>query len=384
MAPEMDEPSTIVLLIEDNPGDARLVQEMLGEATGSAFGFKRADRLSTGLEQLAKDGADAVLLDLGLPDSHGLDTFVKAHAQAPDRPIVVLTGTSDEAVALEAVQIGAQDYLVKGQVDGDSLVRSIRYAIERQRLLVKLEQTAAELGRKNNELDAFAHTVSPDLKEPLRAVRAFSGFLLDDYAQRLDEQGRDYLVLMSKAAARMTRLIDDLLTLSQLGRETSPPVRIDVGQVIRGIIEDNRAAIEEKHATVQVGEEPPDVLGDRTRMECILSNLIGNGLKFNKSGKPLVKVGARGVNDGMATFCVQDNGIGIDRQYHERIFGVFQRLHRREDYEGTGAGLSIVQRAVESLGGKVWVESEPGAGATFLFTLPLWTEEAGSTEEKPA
>ncbi|MDZ4278182.1 MAG: ATP-binding protein [Dehalococcoidia bacterium] len=365
-----------VLLIEDNPGDARLIREMLAESRRDAVELEWADRLWTGLTRLAASATDAVLLDLGLPESGGLDTFLKMHAEAPDTPIVVLTGNSDETVALEAVHRGAQDYLVKGQVDGKMLLHSLRYAIERHGLLVQLERTAAELELKNQELDAFARTVSHDLKEPLRAIQAFSQFLLEEYASRLDGQGRDYVEMVGKASARMKTLIDDLLTFSRIGCSTDPPERIDVAQVVRDIIEDNRLAIGERQADIDIEGKLPAVQGDRTRIEQIFTNLIGNGLKFNKDARPRVTVGMRGSDDAMATLYVRDNGIGIDPQYHERIFGVFQRLHRREDYEGTGAGLSIVKRAVESFGGKVWLESRPGAGSTFLFTLPLWTPEA--------
>jgi light-regulated signal transduction histidine kinase (bacteriophytochrome) len=119
-------------------------------------------------------------------------------------------------------------------------------------------------------------------------------------------------------------------------------------------------------------------------VEEVFANLLGNALKFNESKRPFVKIGVRAIEGDMATFYVQDNGVGIEPQYHERIFGVFQRLHRREQYEGTGAGLAIVKRVVEIFGGRTWVESELGAGATFLFTLPLWTQATASTERKVA
>ena len=135
---------------------------------------------------------------------------------------------------------------------------------------------------------------------------------------------------------------------------------------------------------MEVQKGLPDVLAEPTRVKQIFADLLGNALKFNESKRPLVKIGVRAIEGGMATFYVQDNGIGIDPQYHERIFGIFQRLHRREEYEGTGAGLAIVKRVVEIFGGKTSVESELGAGATFLFTLPLWTEATASTERKVA
>lgn len=142
--------------------------------------------------------------------------------------------------------------------------------------------------------------------------------------------------------------------------------------------------IDGRAATVEVEEGLPDVLAEPPRVEQLFVNLVGNALKFNESEQPLVKVGVRSVEGGMAVFYVRDNGIGIDPEYHERIFGMYQRLHRREDYEGTGAGLAIVKRVVETLGGRIRVESEAGSGATFLFTLPLWTEAMPSIDRDTA
>jgi light-regulated signal transduction histidine kinase (bacteriophytochrome) len=254
----------------------------------------------------------------------------------------------------------------------------------RKRAEEQLRQAVAELEAKNQELDAFTYSISHDLKEPLRTMEAFSHFLLDDYIERLDEQGRDYLTRMGNASVHMKHLIEDLLTLSRIPRQSSPPTRIDVGQVLGDVVEGLRAAVEEKRTTLEVQDGLPAILGHAPLIEHVFGNLIGNALKFNESDHPVVKVGVRNVEDGTATFYVQDNGIGIEPQYHQRIFGVFQRLHRREEYEGTGAGLAIVKRVVEGYGGRIWVESKLGAGATFLFTLPVWTEAAETVEEKAA
>lgn len=238
------------------------------------------------------------------------------------------------------------------------------------------------LAQRVAELDAFTCSVSHDLKEPLRAIEAFSRFLLEDYGDRLDEQGREYLVRLGNASVRMRRLIEQLLALSRAAHQLSRPKRVDVGRLVREIVEGMQPAFDAKRASVMVEDELPGVLADSPRVEQLFANLIGNALKFNESERPFVKVGARGAEDGMATFYVQDNGIGIDPQYHERIFGMFQRLHPREDYEGTGAGLAIVKRVVEAVGGRIWVQSEVGAGATFLFTLPLWTDVGASIKRK--
>ena len=270
------------------------------------------------------------------------------------------------------------------------ILLAIEDITERKRMKSLVAQAARErelkesLERQVAELDAFTYSVSHDLKEPLRAIEAFSQFVLEDCADRLDEQGREYLLKLANAAVRMKRLIDDLLTLSRASRESRRRTQVDVGRLVRDVVERMSSTVEGRGATVEVEDGLPDVLADPPRVEEVFANLLGNALKFNESKRPSVKIGVRAIEGGMATFYVQDNGIGIDPQYHERIFDIFQRLHRREQYEGTGAGLAIVKRLVEVFGGRTWVESELGAGATFLFTLPLWTEAAASTERKVA
>jgi two-component system CheB/CheR fusion protein len=262
--------------------------------------------------------------------------------------------------------------------------RLIEDITEHKRLEQALRESEQSLQQRVAELDAFTYSVSHDLKEPLRAIEAFSRFLLEDYRDRLDEQGREYLAKLATASVRMQRLIEDLLALSRVSRQLSAPFPVDLRRLVKETVQAMRPTIDAKGATVTVEDGLPDVLANPPRMEQLFANLIGNALKFNKSNQPLVKVGMRGVEDGMTTLYVQDNGIGIDPQYHERIFGIFQRLHHREDYEGTGAGLAIVKRVVEGLGGRIWVESEVDAGATFFFTLPLWRGRATSIRSETA
>jgi two-component system sensor histidine kinase/response regulator len=372
-----------VLLIEDNPGDARLIQEMLAGPRGGAFELERVDCLSGGLDRVVARKPDVVLLDLGLPDAQGLEALRAMQGRAARVPVVVLTGLNDEEVAAQAVQEGAQDYLVKGQIDSSQLARAIRYAIGRKQIdearvhaEESLRETLAELEGRNQELESFTYSVSHDLKEPLRTLESFSHFLLEDYAAQLDEQGKDYLARMGRAAARMKQMIEELLALSRLARRPEELVRVDVGQVVANITAAFQVALEEKGGRIEVEGGLPSVLGDRSRVEQIFGNLIANGMKFNRSEGPVVTVGANETDAGAATFFVRDNGIGIDPQYHDKIFGVFQRLHRREEYDGTGAGLAIVKRAAEALGGRVWLDSAPDAGATFFVSLPLWREVA--------
>ena len=247
-----------------------------------------------------------------------------------------------------------------------------------------LRETAADLLRMNSELEAFTYSVSHDLKEPLRTLEAFSQFLLEDYGDKLDAEGKDYLIRLARASARMKHLIEDLLTIARIGREAESAAPVAVERVIADIVEGMRVAVHERNATVDVAHGLPEVLGDPRRVEQIFGNLIANGIKFNHSAEPRIEIGAS-VNDaGETAFFVRDNGIGIDAQYHAEIFEVFRRLHRREEFEGTGAGLAIVKRAVEALGGRIWVESSPGEGSAFMVTLPLSPVQAVAANVREA
>jgi PAS domain S-box-containing protein len=233
----------------------------------------------------------------------------------------------------------------------------------------RIRAIATDLTRSNAELEAFTYSVSHDLKEPLRTIEAFSQVLLEDYAAVVDEQGKEYLRKVAAGSARMKRLIEDLLALSRIGKRDDGETPVDVNRVVADVIEGMRATIEVRSANVFSEPDFPLVLGDRSRVEQIFGNLIANGIKFNRSEHPRIEVGVRDATDECITFYVRDNGIGIDPAYHERVFGIFQRLHRREEFEGTGAGLAIVKRAVEALGGQIRVESDGERGSTFLFTL---------------
>jgi signal transduction histidine kinase len=231
-----------------------------------------------------------------------------------------------------------------------------------------LRDANASLLRSNAELERFAYVASHDLQEPLRTIASFTELLNRRYGDALDEPGRKYLSLVTRGAERMKVLIDDLLVFSRLNavREPLGPVALD--GPLREALERLHAAIESSGARVVFGTLPA-VHGHPTELAQVFQNLVGNAVKFRRDGvPPVVEIEAR--PDGtLWHLTVRDNGIGIEPAYHERIFGIFQRLHTRDRYEGAGMGLAIVRKIVERHGGRVWVESTPGEGTTFHVVL---------------
>jgi len=231
------------------------------------------------------------------------------------------------------------------------------------------EERAQELACSNAELEDFVYVVSHDLKEPLRAIEAFSGFLAEDYGKKLGERGQDDISILRESAVRMSALIEDLLQLSRIGRTWREFVTVAAGSLLGSVRRDLQFALEEKKVDLRIQPDLPTITCQPTRLKQVFENLISNAIKFNDKQQPVVEIGCH-EDDDAHTFSVRDNGIGIDKRYHEKIFRIFQRLEHREDYEGTGAGLTICKKIVETHGGKIWVESKPGEGSTFSFTIP--------------
>ena len=243
-------------------------------------------------------------------------------------------------------------------------------------LLKELEASNRELEHSNRELEDFTYAVSHDLKAPLRTVEAFAGFLIDDYAKNLDETGNEYLNRMKNASIRMTGLIDDLLNLSRVGRMHADIVLVDLNELVEEIKLDFETQINERNAEI-ISSRLPAIKTQYMWVQQLFSNLISNGLKFNTSKTPKVWIRHKDQKD-YHLFSVKDNGIGIEKRYQEKIFKIFHRLHSREEYPGSGTGLTICKKIVETFGGRIWVESKPGAGSTFYFTIPK--EEIVETE----
>lgn len=359
--------STIhALLVEDNPGDARLIREMLRDVgtQGASVDLRLADRLASGLELLGDGTTDVVLLDLSLPDSSGLDTFEAVHAAAPATPVVVLSGLDDEATAVRAVQHGAQDYLVKGQVDGGSILRSMRYAIERQRL----EAARADLERQRDE---FFSSVSHDLRTPVAAIKAAIGVVLANEPENMPPALHRLLGNIDLAADELTKLIEDLLEMARLqaGRVELWRSQVDLRDVLSRAVRGIEPLSAERGQTLLLQSPPQAVIAevDGERLGRVLRNLLANAQKYGREGGHIWLT----LEDRPHEACisVKDDGPGITADDQQRIFERFYRV-KESTTAGSGLGLAIARGLVELHGGRLWVESVPGAGSTFFITLP--------------
>ncbi len=251
---------------------------------------------------------------------------------------------------------------------------------ERKKTEETLAQRAAELARSNAELEQFAFVASHDLQEPLRKIQAFGDRVKEKCQGEQSAEVRDYLDRMQSASARMRNLINDLLTFSRVIRSSEPFVAVDLAVVTREVLSDLEVLIEKKGGKVEVGPLPT-LDADPMQMRQLVLNLVGNALKFQPpGGAPLVKISARHLTsltgEQLWEIKVEDNGIGFEEKYMDRIFAVFQRLHGRGEYEGTGVGLAVCRRIVDRHHGTITARSQPGKGATFIVTLPARQTEA--------
>lgn len=247
--------------------------------------------------------------------------------------------------------------------------------IKRQAAEQELQAYSEELTRSNKELEDFAYVASHDLQEPLRKIQAFGNLLDSEYREQLGEAGADYLERMRAAALRMSTLIQDLLAFSRVATRQNPKIAVKLDKIAAEVLADLESRVEEVHGTVTL-KPLPRISADPTHMRQLFQNLLSNALKFHKPGvPPSVEVWSEKPSDGMVDIYVRDNGIGFDEKYLDRIFSVFQRLHDRNTYEGTGIGLAVCRKIVEQYGGTITAESEKNKGAMFHIRLPQVEEK---------
>jgi two-component system, sensor histidine kinase and response regulator len=380
-----------VLLVEDNDGDARLTQELLAEAGIGHFALTRVSRLSDALGRLGLESYDVALLDLSLADVQGLETVIQLQSAAPSLPIVVLSGQNDEAVATEAIQRGAQDYLIKGRHDATHLSRAIRYAIERKRIQFQLDQSIHELELTKQKLTAsrdaafvalqmkteFVATMSHEIRTPMNGVIGMTGLLLDS---NLTAEQREYAETVRKCGEHLLAIVNDILDFS----------KIEAGKLQLEIIDFHlRYAVQEavdlladqafnkglRLATLFHANVPTALCGDPGRLRQIVINLVGNAIKFSEQGDVMVTVMSQEDTPVAVLLRIEvtDQGIGITPAQQERLFQPFTQADgsTTRKYGGTGLGLSICAQLVKAMDGNIGMDSEFGKGSRFWFTVRL-------------
>ena len=387
---------TKILLIEDDFQDMDLIQTYLGKSQHFEIALESVDSLSLGLSRLNEGGFDLVLSDLSLPDEQGLDTFRQLHAQSPDVPIIILSGLDDEEVAVTALSLGAQDYLIKGLFNSRQLTRAIRYAFERQQLRKELKQQAelleqrvlertAELQQAKEALavaleqekelselkSRIITTISHEYRTPLTTI-ASSAELLEMYRHKWDDAKQlKHFGRIQSSVKHMTALVNDVLFLNQAEFEklscSSAPLNLLA--FLKELIDERQATISSKHHLIfnHVGEEE-QFLGDAKLLRQLFTNLLDNAIKYSPDGGT-VSIHLT-FEETQVIFSCLDEGIGIPLEEQQDLFKSFSRASNVGTIGGTGLGLSIIKKCVDLHKGQITVDSTEGVGTKFTVTLP--------------
>lgn len=381
LSPEVPESSAkTILIVDDVPANLEVVSRQLENhgyravvAQGGEEGVERARLVLPNL----------ILLDVLMPGVDGFETCrrLKASTQTRDIPVIFMSALTDTADKLTGFEVGAVDYVTKPLNGAEVLARinthltlhTLRRKLEEQNAQLQQEIAAREqiqvaLQRSNTELEQLAYVASHDMQEPLRMIASYLQLVAQRYQGKLDAEADEFIGYAVDGAKRMQALINDLLAYSRLGTKAKPFGPSDCGALVDLAIAGLHIAIEESGARV-THTALPVVMGDATQLAQLFQNLLANAIKFRGAEPPQVQIEAEPTG-GDWCFSVRDNGIGIAPEYHERIFVMFQRLHGRREYPGTGIGLALCKKIVERHGGRIWVESTLSTGSVFRFTIP--------------
>jgi signal transduction histidine kinase len=385
---EMQAPIEKVLLVDDNQQSLLALEAIL---EGSDRRIVKATSGEEALKHLLEQEFAVILLDIKMAGIDGYETakMIREREKTRDVPIIFLTSYNKaDAHIAKGYAYGAVDYIIKPVVP-ETLRSKVAVFIELARRTAALRQKnlqleaaegalqertrelaerVEELARSNAELERFAYVASHDLKEPLRMVTSYTTLLARRYKGKLDSDADEFINYAVDGAVRMEQLIQDLLLYSRAGIRDWCFKPVDCEVVLAHALANLQTALKETGALV-THDLLPTVQGDDTQLVQVFQNLIGNGIKFRGEVTPCIHVS---IKDQKTEWVVgiQDNGIGIDPEYADRIFVIFQRLHSRADYPGNGIGLAICKKVIENHGGRIWLKSVPGKGATFYFTIP--------------
>lgn len=367
-APAAPETPPKILIVDDRPENLMATSALLRPLGATIL---TAESGSDALMLVLKHSFAIVLLDVQMPVMDGFETarLMKTRPDMENVPIIFVTAISKEDhFATRAAEIGAVDYIFK-PINPDILKSKVKVYLDLYRQREQILKLNATLRQSNEELERFAYVCSHDMQEPVRMMNTYAGFLEQDAVEQLDDNNRRYVTYIRDNAVRMQKMIRDILTFSRVGREEVRTEKVDCNEVLSETLREFEDVIADKAAVVTAGPLPM-VQTSPTLVRVLFQNLIGNALKFQHAGTtPEITISAQ-ASGAMWRFEVKDNGIGIDPAFSDRVFTIFQRLHRAEDYPGTGIGLSTCKKFLRLVGGDITFTSRPGEGTTFVFTLP--------------
>ena len=365
-----------ILLVDDRPDKLMAVETILAELGQNIV---KARSGQEALRCLLQTDFGVILLDVNMPGLDGFETaaLIRQRKKTEHTPIIFLTAISDtETHVSRGYSLGAVDYIL-APVLPDVLRTKVSVFVELHKknqqirsLNQQLQKRITQLTETNQALEAFTYSIAHDLRAPLRAMLGFSKALLEDYGAKMDAAGQEFANRIVSAAKRMDDLIQDLLSYSRLSREqiTLGPVKLEAA--LEEVLKQCEPQVREKEAEVNVETLRSEVWAHKGVLVQMLVHLLSNGLKFVATGvKPCLRIWTE-AGDAWVRLSIQDNGIGIASEHHQRIFRVFERLHSTEQYPGTGIGLANVSKAAERMGGRVGVESQPQRGSRFWVELP--------------
>jgi signal transduction histidine kinase len=363
----------LILVVEDNLEMNRYI----GEVLSAAYRIETAFDGKEGLEKAIQLRPDLIVSDIMMSAMSGVD-MVRALRLRPELniiPIIILTAKADSDLRVQLLRDGVQDFLVKpfsveelqARIGNLVTLKRAREQIERQN--EGLLGLTARLEAANKELEAFSYSVSHDLRAPLRSIGGFSNILVEDYGPRLDEEGRRLLGVIEGEARRMDQLIDELLNFSRMGRKQMKGAILDMTRMAEAVFQELVARHIERKPRLDL-KPLLRAQGDEALIRQVMVNLLSNAIKFTRQCDPgMIEIGSQRDAE-LNIYYVRDNGVGFDPQYTHKLFGVFQRLHSEQEFEGSGVGLALVQRIIHRHGGRVWAEGKVNGGATLYFTLP--------------
>jgi signal transduction histidine kinase len=355
----------LILVVEDNPDMNRFVCESLS----SEYRVDSAKNGKEGLQKALDRKPDLILSDMMMPEMSGAELVraMRAHPELDSIPVVLLTAKADEELRVTLLREGAQDYVMK-PFSVEELRARVGNLVTAKRAEEALKERTAQLAGANQELESFSYSVSHDLRAPVRRVSGFAKILLEDYAANLPPEAQRHLGSIEAGAQEMAKLIEDLLKFSRLSRQALSKRTFSLHDIIREVLDDLKAEQENRKVEIHI-TDLPTCEADPSLLKQVFINLLGNALKYTRKREiATIEVGYRNGSQPCVYF-VKDNGVGFDMDYADKLFGVFQRLHSSDEFEGTGVGLAIVQRIISRHGGRIWAESTIDQGAIFYFTL---------------